>query len=271
MLHRFTGRITQAAPPSGPRSRTAPFRGSPFAHEAERQRCDRYSSTTRLCATACRARACRSPRRRRCAWSASSTSSASTSSRRASRAPTRRSSSSSRCSPTSSSIRPPVCAFGMTRRRDTEAAEDEALRLLASGFAPVVTPGRQDLGPAPREGHQGEPRGEPGDDPRLDRLPGRGGQARDLRRRALLRRLPRRRRATRSSASGGRGRRGRRERHALRHERLQPAGAGRRGDHGDGRCARRRRSAFTPTTTWSARSRTRWPPSSRGRASCRAR
>jgi 2-isopropylmalate synthase len=32
-----------------------------------------------------------------------------------------------------------VCAFGMTRRRDAEAAEDEALRILASGFAPVVT------------------------------------------------------------------------------------------------------------------------------------
>jgi 2-isopropylmalate synthase len=32
-----------------------------------------------------------------------------------------------------------VCAFGMTRRRDTEAAEDEALRLLATGFVPVVT------------------------------------------------------------------------------------------------------------------------------------
>src|SRR3954469_24980616 len=32
-----------------------------------------------------------------------------------------------------------VCAFGMTRRRDTHAAEDEALRLLATGFAPVVT------------------------------------------------------------------------------------------------------------------------------------
>jgi 2-isopropylmalate synthase len=32
-----------------------------------------------------------------------------------------------------------VCAFGMTRRRDTEAAEDESLRLLATGFAPVVT------------------------------------------------------------------------------------------------------------------------------------
>jgi 2-isopropylmalate synthase len=32
-----------------------------------------------------------------------------------------------------------VCAFGMTRRRDTEAAEDAALQLLAAGFAPVVT------------------------------------------------------------------------------------------------------------------------------------
>jgi 2-isopropylmalate synthase len=32
-----------------------------------------------------------------------------------------------------------VCAFGMTRRRDIEASEDEALRLLATGFAPVVT------------------------------------------------------------------------------------------------------------------------------------
>src|SRR5256885_3812971 len=32
-----------------------------------------------------------------------------------------------------------VCAFGMTRRRDTEAGEDEALGILASGFAPVVT------------------------------------------------------------------------------------------------------------------------------------
>ncbi|MGA9370723.1 MAG: citramalate synthase [Solirubrobacterales bacterium] len=32
-----------------------------------------------------------------------------------------------------------VCAFGMTRRRDTAAAEDPALQLLATGFAPVVT------------------------------------------------------------------------------------------------------------------------------------
>src|SRR3954451_1812967 len=30
-----------------------------------------------------------------------------------------------------------VCAFGMTRRRDVAAAEDPALALLASSFAPV--------------------------------------------------------------------------------------------------------------------------------------
>jgi 2-isopropylmalate synthase len=32
-----------------------------------------------------------------------------------------------------------VCAFGMTRRRDVTAEEDEALRILADGFAPVTT------------------------------------------------------------------------------------------------------------------------------------
>jgi 2-isopropylmalate synthase len=32
-----------------------------------------------------------------------------------------------------------VCAFGMTRRRGTEPADDEALALLASSFAPAVT------------------------------------------------------------------------------------------------------------------------------------
>ena len=67
-----------------------------------------------------------------------------------------------------------VCAFGMTRRRDTEAPEDEALRLLATGFAPVVHAGRQDLGPAPREGHQGRAASENlAMIARLGRLPGR--------------------------------------------------------------------------------------------------
>jgi len=32
-----------------------------------------------------------------------------------------------------------ICAFGMTRRREVEAGEDESLAILATGFAPVVT------------------------------------------------------------------------------------------------------------------------------------
>src|SRR3954465_1742616 len=37
------------------------------------------------------------------------------------------------------SLRAGVCAFGMTRRRDSRAQDDPALRLLASSFAPVCT------------------------------------------------------------------------------------------------------------------------------------
>ena len=50
-------------------------------------------------------------------------------------------------------LRADVCAFGMTRRRDVEAAEeDAALRVLAESWAPVCDARRQDLGAAPREG-----------------------------------------------------------------------------------------------------------------------
>ena len=66
---------------------------------------------------------------------------------------------------------------------------------------------------------------------------------------------------------------GRRERHALRHERLQPAGPGGRGDRRGGR---RRwgiapRSASTRTTTPSARSPTRSPRWTPARGWCRGR
>ena len=67
-----------------------------------------------------------------------STGSASTSSRRASRARTRRRRSSSTCSRGALRQRE-ICAFGMTRRRDLEAADDPALRILADCFAPVCT------------------------------------------------------------------------------------------------------------------------------------
>ena len=59
----------------------------------------------------------------------------------------------------------------------------------------------------------------------------RGGQARRLRRRALLRRLPRRPRLRAGLPARG-GRRGRRDGRPLRHQRLVAAAAGRRGDRG---------------------------------------
>ena len=103
-------------------------------------------------------------------------------------------------------------------------------------------------------------------------LASRRGQAGDLRRRALLRRLARRPRLrARVPARGGR-RRGR-ERDALRHQRLQPARPDRRGDGGRGRRARASgsRSASTPTTTSSAGSPTRSPRSTPAPAWCRGR
>ena len=85
-----------------------------------------------------------------------------------------------------------ICAFGMTRRRGVAAEEDagaaRARRVLDAG----LDARRQDLGPAPGEGRARRPRREPADDRRVGRVPRRRRQARDLRRRALLRRLPRR-------------------------------------------------------------------------------
>ena len=86
---------------------------------------------------------------------------------------------------------------------------------------------RQDLEPAPGEGREGRPRREPADDLRVDRVPGRCRQARDLRRRALLRR---RSPTTASTAlaclrAAAHGRR--RHRHLLRHQRRHAAGCDR--------------------------------------------
>ena len=85
-----------------------------------------------------------------------------------------------------------IAAFGMTRRRDVTADADPAPagpgRLLRAGLHDRG----QDVGPAPREGRPRRPRGEPRDDRGVGRVPRRPGQARHLRRRALLRRLARR-------------------------------------------------------------------------------
>ena len=96
-------------------------------------------------------------------------------------------------------------------------------------------------------------------------VPRGAGQARDLRRRALLRRLPRRRRLR--AALPARGRRGgRRERDALRHQRL--VAAARRSPRPPRASSRELgdacRSASTRTTTPAAAWRTRSSPSSAG-------
>ena len=48
-----------------------------------------------------------------------------------------------------------IAAFGMTRRRDRAAADDEALAVLRRLLRPGRLPGRQELGAAPREGDPG--------------------------------------------------------------------------------------------------------------------
>ena len=97
------------------------------------------------------------------------------------------------------------------------------------------------------------------------------GQGGRLRRRALLRRLPRRPRL-RAARGGGGGRGGRRLGRAVRHQRRQPARAGSREvvRRGAARRSQARRSASTPTTTASWRWPTRWPRSRPAARRCRA-
>ena len=122
-----------------------------------------------------------------------------------------------------------ICAFGMTRRRGVDAAEDESLAALAASFAPVVTLVGKTWGlhldvvtKVSREENLamiGESVG----------FCSVGGQAGRLRRRALLRRLARRSRL-RARVRRRSGRIRCRERDALRHQRLQPPARDRRGD-----------------------------------------
>ena len=81
---------------------------------------------------------------------------------------------------------------------------------------------RQVLDPARHRGAGDDAGREPGDDSGQRRVPQEAGQRGGLRRRALLRRLPRRPRLRAGDAQGGR-RRGRRLDRAVRHQRRQPA------------------------------------------------
>ncbi len=134
-----------------------------------------------------------------------------------------------------------IVAFGMTRRREVSADADEGLRVVVESFAPVCTLVGKSSVRARREGRARLARGEPGDDRRVDRLPGGRGQAGDPRRRALLRRLAGRPRLR--DRVGARGRRGRRRAgRPVRHQRRLAAPPDRRGDRGRARRAARRRA-----------------------------
>ena len=162
-----------------------------------------------------------------------------------------------------------LAAFGATRRAGREGRRRPAGR----GAARLGRRGRHAGGevarPARRAGAAHDAGGEPRDGARHRRPPARRGPAGVPRRGALLRRLPRQPRLrARGAAHGVRGRR--RRGGPVRHQRRHAARLGRR------RGGRRRRdapacgSASTATTTPAVRSRTRCPPSTRARPTCRA-
>ena len=230
----------------------------------------RSTSTTRRCATAPSRRASRSPSRTSCASPSSSTISASPTSRAAGRAPTRRTRSSSPERRDELQLETAtLVAFGSTRRSGAKAAQRRDARGISSRRAPrpsasspspptCTSPRR--CAPARRGDRDGV---------RLGRLLARGRPARVLRRRALLRRLPARRRlrAPVLDAAEEAGAEalvlcdtngGTLPDEVERDRRRRPARA------------RRSRSACTSTTTAGARSPTRSRPCARARPRSRA-
>ena len=170
------------------------------------------------------------------------------------------------------------------QRRDRRVRHDPPARRRRRGGSrrcacsptasrPVCTLVGKTWSAAPREGRARRPRGEPAHDRRVGRLPRRRGQARDLRRRALLRRLARRPRLRAAAAcappprpaprpssaatpTAARCRRGSSRRWTTCWSRWAPPAS---------------RSASTATTTPAAAWPTRWPASRPARPTCRAR
>ena len=138
-----------------------------------------------------------------------------------------------------------IAAFGMTRRRDAEAAEDEALRFLADCFAPVCTL----VGKTWSLHLEKVTRVDPEENLRMIEdsvgVPPRPGQAGGLRRRALLRRMGERLRL-RPALPARRGRRGRGERDPVRHQRRHASHRRRRGHEPRGGRAGRQRAGGDP-------------------------
>ena len=133
-----------------------------------------------------------------------------------------------------------IVAFGMTRRREIGGRGRRGAARPRGVLRAGVHARRQGLGAARREGRARLARGEPGDDRRLGRVPRGRGQARAVRRRALLRRLRARPRLRAGLPARGR-RGGRRAARAVRHQRRLAAAA-----DPDGVRGRRRSAAGRP-------------------------
>ena len=163
-----------------------------------------------------------------------------------------------------------VAAFGATtagRRRRRGGPEPPGPRRGAH-------PGGDDLREVlalPRHARPpDDPAREPPHDPGLGGVPRPARRGGRVRRRALLRRVQARPRLRAGDPARGRARRRPLPR-ALRHQRRHAALGGGRDRARDAAARPGRRSGSTPTTTASARSRTRWPRSWRGRSTSRGR
>ena len=165
---------------------------------------------------------------------------------------------------------PSLCAFGMTRRKGVKPADDPGMKALVESQAPVIT-----IVGKTCDFHVTEVlRVSLEENLAMIRETvaylARDGPRRDLRRRALLRRLEGQPRVRRENHPG-RGRRRGDDRRDVRHQRRQHARGSRRARQGSGRGGQTCRSASTRTTTATWPSPIRWPPSTPAPSTCRAR
>ena len=116
-----------------------------------------------------------------------------------------------------------VCAFGMTRRRDVAAEDDPALGELVACFAPVSRLVGKTWALHLEKVTRVSPEENLGDDPRLGRASARARASGSIYDAEHFFDAWRDDRAYALECLRGRGRGRRRERHALRHQRLEPA------------------------------------------------
>ena len=154
-----------------------------------------------------------------------------------------------------------LAAFGATRRAGAKAEEDPQLRTLLDSEMPVLTIVGKTWLLHVTEILRTTPGGEPGDDRGLRPLPRRPGPRGDLRRRALLRRLPGRSRLRPAHPRGGGPRRREPTCRSARRTAASWCPRSSASRPPSWRASAATRSASTATTTAASASRSRWPAS----------